>query len=185
MSKRLLQIILVFLLSLRYRVKVIGVDKILKKGNRGILFMPNHPALIDPVIIMSRLYVPFSPRPLADEEHVDNRFLRPLMNVLNAVIIPDLKKRGNKGRGAVLEGVYTIINGLANGDNILLYPAGRIYRTRYESIGANSSVALVVKRVPDARIVLIRTTGLWGSSFSRANGIPSLKKNLRTFFLQL
>ncbi len=185
MSKRLLHIILMFLLGLRYRVKVIGVDEVLKKGNRGILFMPNHPALIDPVIMMSRLFVPFSPRPLADEEHVDNRLLRPLMNALNAVVIPDLKKRGNKGRGAVLEGVQNITNGLASGDNILLYPAGRIYRSRYESLGANSSVALVVKRVPEARIVLIRTTGLWGSSFSRANGIPSLNRNLRTFVLAI
>ncbi len=183
--KRLLHLFLLFVLSLRYRVKVVGKEEILKKGCRGILFMPNHPALIDPVIMMSRLFVPFAPRPLADEEHVDNRLIRPLMKALNAVIIPDLKKRGNSGRGAVLEGVQRIIDGLERGDNILLYPAGRIYRSRYESIGANSSAALIVKRVPDARIVLVRTTGLWGSSFSRANGIPTLNGNMRTFLLAI
>lgn len=185
MIKGILHLFLWFLLSLRYRVKVTGLEGVRQKGRKGILFMPNHPALIDPVIMMSRLFRDFSPRPLADEVQVDRSFLRPLMKTLNAVIIPDLKKSGNKGRKAVIDGVQNIIYGLQQGDNILLYPAGKLYRSRHESIGANSSVDLVVKRVPDARVVLVRTTGLWGSSFSRANGSPSLTRNLRLYLLAI
>ncbi len=147
--------------------------------------MPNHPALIDPVIIMSRLYKNFTPRPLADEGQVDRSFVRPLMKCLRAVVIPDLSKNGKSGKKAVLEGVQGIIKGLQQGDNILLYPAGRIYRSRYESLGATSFVGLVLKRVPEARVVLIRSSGLWGSSFSRAQESPSLTRNLRLYLKAL
>jgi len=185
MRKTMLHRLLLFLLSLRYRVRVTGLKKVLGKGDSSILFMPNHPALIDPVIVMSRLFKHFAPRPLADEVQVDRSFLRPLMKTINAVLIPDLKKSGNKGRKSVIEGVQKIISGLQNGDNILLYPAGKLCHSRYESIGANSSVDLIVKRVPDARVVLIRSTGLWGSSFSRAPGIPSLTSKLRFYIVVL
>lgn len=185
MFKKALHLLLIFLLSLRYKITVTGLDVILAKGNKSIIFMPNHPALIDPVIVISRLYKHFMPRPLADEEQVDRSFVRPLMKTLRAVVIPDLNKNGKGGKKAVMEGVHGIINGLQQGDNILLYPAGRLYRSRYESIGANSSVGLIVKRVPEARVVLLRTTGLWGSSFSRANGTPSLTTNIRLYLRAL
>ena len=183
--KRILLLFVRFSLSLRYRIRVNGLAQILEKGNSTILFMPNHPALIDPVIVMSLLYKDFKPRPLADEEQAEKKYIRPLMNSIDAVVIPDLKRRGNQGRKGVLEGVQNIIGSLNDGNNILLYPAGRIYRSRYESIGANSSVELVLRRVPQCRTVLIRTTGLWGSSFSRANGLPSFNANLKMFFFAL
>ena len=185
MFKEILYFLLTFLVSLRYKITVKGLDKILAKGRESIVFMPNHPALIDPVIIMSLLHKKFAPRPLADENQVDRSLVRPLMKTLRAIVIPDLSKKGKDGRDAVLEGVQGIIDGLQQGDNILLYPAGRLYRSRHESIGANSSVSLVLKRVPEARVVLLRTTGLWGSSFSRANGVPSLTKNIALYFKAL
>lgn len=185
MFKKGLNLLLQCVLSLRYKVTVKGLDAVLAKGNMSIIFMPNHPALIDPVIVMSRLYNRFSPRPLADEVQVDRSFIRPLMKTLRAVVIPDLSRRGKSGREGVIEGVQGIIEGLQQGDNVLLYPAGRLYRSRYESIGANSSVGLILKRVPDARVVLLRTSGLWGSSFSRANGMPSLTKNVKRYGLAL
>ncbi len=181
MFRKALHLLLMFLLSLRYKITVNGLETILAKGNKSIVFMPNHPALIDPVIVMSRLYKGFAPRPLADEGQVDRSFVRPLMKTLRAIVIPDLSKDGKGGKKAVMDGVQGIVDGLEQGDNILLYPAGRLYRSRHESIGANSSVELVLKRVPEARVVLLRTTGLWGSSFSRANGMPSLTKNIRLY----
>ncbi len=179
MLKKVFHRTLLFLLGLRYRITVNGLQQILEKGNESILFMPNHPALIDPVIVMAKLFKDFHPRPLADESQVDKAFVRPLINGIDAIVIPDLKKSGNSARKAVIKGVTDIINGLKAGDNILLYPAGRIYRSRYESIGANSSVDLVVKRVPEVRVVLVRSTGLWGSSFSRVNAVPSLTANIK------
>ena len=44
-----------WLLRLRYRIQVSGVAEVAAKGRTGILFLPNHPGLIDPVILMSHL----------------------------------------------------------------------------------------------------------------------------------
>ncbi|HHD63178.1 MAG TPA: hypothetical protein ENK96_02170 [Desulfobulbaceae bacterium] len=54
-----------------------------------------------------------------------------------------------------------------------------------EDLGANSAVAQIVAAVPDVRVVLLWTTGLWGSGFSRADGIPSLVGNLKKHFFRL
>ena len=48
-----------FLIMLRYRLHIKGLDECHKKGNKGILFLPNHPALIDPVILSRVLFLKF------------------------------------------------------------------------------------------------------------------------------
>jgi long-chain-fatty-acid--[acyl-carrier-protein] ligase len=58
-------------------------------------------------------------------------------------------------------------------------------RSSHEDLGANSAVQQIVSKVENVRVVLLRTTGLWGSSFSRANGIPSLAGNLKKHILRL
>ena len=64
------RIITKFFLSLRYRIHVSGLDECLKLGNKGILFLPNHPALIDPVILSSVLVRQFKVRALANEKQI-------------------------------------------------------------------------------------------------------------------
>ena len=58
-------------LRLRYSIEVFGVQDVAAKGTRGILFLPNHPALMDPVIVMSELHRHFQPRSLADKDQVE------------------------------------------------------------------------------------------------------------------
>lgn len=150
----------------------------------GMLFLPNHPALVDPLIVYSRI-AGLSPRPLSDERQMRGLLPSLAARVIRAVTIPDLEKDGRKGREGVKEGIARIIAALEKGDNILLYPAGRVYRAAQDSIGGNSAVYQILAALPDVRVVLVRTTGLWGSSFSRANGsakkfIPCLMRGLRT-----
>ena len=40
----LVALVLKSLLWLRYRVKVTGLDEVVKGGRKGVLFLPNHPA---------------------------------------------------------------------------------------------------------------------------------------------
>jgi long-chain-fatty-acid--[acyl-carrier-protein] ligase len=54
-----------------------------------------------------------------------------------------------------------------------------------EKIGGNSGAATVIHAVPEARIILVRIRGLWGSRFSRAQGIPSLFKDWPRLLLAL
>jgi len=175
--KRILNILVMAMLWLRYRITVKGLAEIHPDG-RPILFLPNHPALVDPVIVMSRLLGRFQPRPLADESQVNRMFIRRIVGMLRTIVIPDLSTGGRNSRGQVEVGLQLIVDGLKQGDNVLLYPAGRLMRSPKEDLGANSAVHQIVSEVEDVRIVMLRTSGLWGSSFSRADGIPSLLQRL-------
>lgn len=176
------------LLALRYRVQVDGLEDIApsRPGQAGILFLPNHPALIDPVILMSHLFPRFAPRPLSDSAQIDKPGIRQLMRPLHPITIPDVQKSGRSGKQGVLEAMRAVVHALEQGDNVLFYPAGRLNRSAMEHIGANSGVAYILQQLPQTRVVLVRSSGLWGSSFSHAPGKPpSLFGNLRTILLAL
>ncbi|HOS44002.1 MAG TPA: hypothetical protein PK794_09955, partial [Armatimonadota bacterium] len=71
MLNQLLRIIVLALLWLRYRLTVRGLREIRARGTGGILFLPTHPALIDPVILTATLLKDFQARPFADQDAVD------------------------------------------------------------------------------------------------------------------
>lgn len=158
------------LLRLRYRIRVSGIEEVALKGTRGILFLPNHPALMDPPIVLSELHRRFRVRPLADRDQVGRPGVRWLAAAIGAITIPDPTVYGDAARDEVLLGVRACAEALRRGDNVLLYPSGHIARRKTEDLAAASAVETILKEAPDCRVVLIRTRGLWGSSFSRASG---------------
>lgn len=158
------------LLSLRYRVRVVGLEEIARRGTRGILFLPNHPALIDPVIVLTYLHARFRPRPLADQDQINLPFLRLIAKRLGVLPIPDLLKHGPGVLDEMKAAVQRCVGVLEGGQNLVLYPAGHLYRSRFEDLRGNSGAELVVRAAPQARVVLVRSRGIWGSSFSMAGG---------------
>jgi len=159
----------IFLLF-RYRIKVKGLEDIRKGGTKGILFLPNHPALIDPVIVTSVLSGDFQPRALIHEKQVQTTVLKHLQKPLRFLSLPNMGISGHTSKEKVEEQLRNCVTALQNGDNILLYPAGRIYRSKKEKLRASGAVQRIIQAYPDVRIVLVRTRGLWGSDFSRAKG---------------
>ncbi len=157
-------------LWLRYRIRIKGLEECLKAGNKGILFLPNHPALIDPVIVSSVLMKPFKTWALADEKQIRNTFLKHFYKSFRIMSLPDIGIAGRSGHEKVMKQLEKCVECLKAGDNLLFYPAGRIYRSKMERLRANGGVARIMELYPEVRIVLIRTTGLWGSDFSRAKG---------------
>ena len=181
------------LLRLRYRVSIDGLEAVLAKGRRGVLLLPNHPAYIDPVILFSHLYPALHPHILADKDNMARPPIRHLVDRLGIQPIPDPSRHGTAAQAEIEQVIEQCCRTLREGGNYLLYPAGRIYLSRYENLGGNSAVETVLARVPEARVVLVRTTGLWGSRFSKAvdrhpdwakvfiRGIGSLLANLIFF----
>lgn len=170
MINRMLAAAIRGILSLRYRVDVRGLEDVASRGLSGILFLPNHPALIDPVIMMSLLVGRFSPRTLADRRQVDRFLIRRLARRVGVLTMPDAS-RDEPGAAAQIEARVAQAGGLlASGLNLLIYPAGRVYRKRLEDLGGNSAVQTLLRIAPQARVVLVRTRGLWGSRFSWAQG---------------
>jgi acyl-CoA synthetase (AMP-forming)/AMP-acid ligase II/acyl carrier protein len=96
------------------------------------------------------------------------------------VLVPDLEKASAEARTRAGEAVKGIVEGLKNGEKHILWPAGRVERNGTEILGGTRALADVLREVPEANIVLARTRGVWGSSFTYAQTgtTPNLKKNI-------
>ena len=175
--------------SIRYRITIKGLDEVRKAyGRSGVLFLPNHPALIDPVIMMSVLWSTFKPRALAVEKQIKGSMLKYFWKRVRILPLPDMGVTGMSGHDAMVAQITCCIDALKNGDNLLLYPAGRIYRSKFEKLRGNGAVARIMQEYPDVKMVLARTTGLWGSDFGRAKGYQltfgqSLKRHIKHVLL--
>ncbi|MCE5326674.1 MAG: AMP-binding protein [Planctomycetaceae bacterium] len=168
------------LLWLRYRVRLHGFDEVAARGRGKILFLPNHNALMDPVIMAAALHKTFMPRFLADRDQVDRFLVRWLAARMHVLGIPDISKYGVEATPQVEAALDLLVASLKRGRNALLYPAGQLCRTAMEDVRGNSAVEYVLSRVPDARVVLIRQRGLWGSGFSWAAGrVPDVAGTLK------
>jgi long-chain-fatty-acid--[acyl-carrier-protein] ligase len=173
-------------LWLRYDIRIAGLDKIAARGKCGIVFLPNHPALIDPVILYTYLQRKFAPRGFGDQDQVNRFLIRFFAKRWGVRTIPSIEKYGPAARAKVEEVLDESIDDLKNGGNLIIWPAGRVYHSYTESLGANSSVERILRKCPDVRIVLIRTRGLWGSAFSWACGCePKVAPVLRKGFLAI
>ncbi|HEY3381712.1 MAG TPA: AMP-binding protein [Vicinamibacterales bacterium] len=156
------------LFSLRYRIEVRGLDQVRAKGTRAVLFLPSHLALVDPAILMVVLDRGFHPRALGDEYQVSRPIIGALARLFGVRVLPNMERQGLSVMDATLRALDDTIAGLRSGENLLFYPAGRLRQHYLEEIRAASGTDILVKAVPDARVVLVRQTGLWGSSFSLA-----------------
>jgi long-chain-fatty-acid--[acyl-carrier-protein] ligase len=158
----------------RYQITVEGLENLHAKTltkSGGVLFLPNHPAFLDPVAAMLAIYPKYPIRPLI----VEYMYYSPLIHFvlglaeMNALPVPDFEISNNtlkrrKGERVIQE----VVKGLKGKDNFLIYPAGRTKSTAYESIGAASGVHRILQEAPNANVVLVRIKGFWGSRFSQA-----------------
>ncbi len=160
------------LVGIRYRLKVTGLEKLTpanlpKKG--GILFLPNHPAEIDPVIMSLILWNKYQVHPIVLEDWYYSKLFHYPMKLVEAVPLPDFNGAVNKWKQKkIAKALSFVADALKSGSNFLIYPAGRLKHGPEEIIGGASFVHTVLQQCPEANVVLIRTTGLWGSRFSRA-----------------
>ncbi|MCC5831449.1 MAG: AMP-binding protein [Chlamydiales bacterium] len=174
-----------FLLSLRYRVKVKGLKQIEKEKlphQGGILFLANHPAEIDPCILLCVFWPKYRLRPVAIDYLFDIPIVRYLLEFIGALSVPNFDTSANSYKKRLIEKTYEKIFSILDGKgNLLIYPAGGLKSQAEEVIGGASGTQTILKERPETNIVLVRTTGLWGSSFSRAltGKTPDLKKTFK------
>lgn len=173
-------------LRLRYAISVNHFDTVTQTGTKGLLFLPNHPALIDPVILMATIGKRFVIRPLADRDQVTRPLLNRIIPILNPIELPSLEASGRGLREQVDRAIMEVNTALGNGENVLFYPAGRLYRSKCEDLRGNSGVSQILKAHPDIRVVMVATHGLWGSSFSWSQGrAPEPFRYLRKYLFSL
>lgn len=169
-------------LGLRYRVTVRGLKELdAADDGRPIFFLASHPALTDPVILSALLWR-YRPRPLSDEGQGGRPVIRQIISIVHPIYIPDVGNTGRddrrKAAQAVREGLRRAAAALRDGDCVLLYPSGRLTSDGLEHLGSNGGTWHVLEEAPECRLVLIRTRGLWGSSFSRWGSRWGSRKNV-------
>jgi long-chain-fatty-acid--[acyl-carrier-protein] ligase len=155
-------------LSSRYRVRLHGADRL--RALRGpVLILPNHPGYVDPPIVLTTLWPYLHPRPMLFEGNFRNPVLYPLMLVLNALRVPDLTQASRRARARAEEAIQGAIDALRRGENVILWPSGRTQRgSGVEMLGGVRAVTDILRAVPQAQVVLVRTRGVWGSRLSWA-----------------
>jgi acyl-CoA synthetase (AMP-forming)/AMP-acid ligase II/1-acyl-sn-glycerol-3-phosphate acyltransferase/acyl carrier protein len=161
-----------FLFSLRYWVKVRGL-KGLKKyrfyPNKGTIFLASHPAEVDPPLLFCYLWPRYKIRFVASDFVMHTPYVRNMMKLVNVIPIPAFDQTSNSfKRRASEKAMEACVKALNRGENICIYPAGGLKRTPQEVIAGTSGIHEILQKVPEANVVLIRTTGLWGSMFSTA-----------------
>lgn len=162
-------------LRLRYRVKLEGADQLSKLSGPTLIY-PNHPGYIDPAIVLSHLRLHRPLRPLVFSGTYRMLFLRPLMSLVRAFEVPDLSAASRDAQARTVEMIDAVVSRLDAGDCFLIYPSGRLQRGNREVIGAARAAHDILNRSKGANIVLVRTRGVWGSSFScaRTGTVPNL-----------
>lgn len=161
-----------FALSFRYRVTIKGLEHINSKELSkpgGILFLPNHPTIfVDPTLVTLAILKKVPVRAVIVEYMYYTPIIHTVMKFLNAMPIPQFVSSSNSlKRKRTDEALEAVISQLKEKVNFLIYPAGKTKHQAREVIGA-SGVHRIIQSAPEVNVVLVRTTGLWGSKFSRA-----------------
>jgi long-chain-fatty-acid--[acyl-carrier-protein] ligase len=153
------------LLSLRYRTEFVNFD-IFDAKNPVIVF-PNHPALVDPLIVVSNIAKKKLLSPVMTETYFHIPGLGGIIRAMGTVPVGDIARGGNAED--VRKAFVGIREAMKNRQNITLYPSGHIYVQPFEHIvGKKMAYEIVGMLDADTRGVLLRTKGLWGSMWGKA-----------------
>lgn len=153
-------------LSARYRVRLEGAGVLAER--RATLFLPNHQASVDPQIVCSQLLRYVDVSPLVTEGYFKIPVVAQVLHLMNAVRVPDLEK-SRRGVEIVAGLNRVVVDALAAGHNVLLYPAGQLTSSGWSVWGTNRGLGRVCHQLPEGtRVVGMRIRGLWGSMWSRA-----------------
>jgi long-chain-fatty-acid--[acyl-carrier-protein] ligase len=154
------------LLRVRYKIEVKGSEVF--QIDSPVLLLPNHQALIDPVILLSQIYRFSQATPVISEKYYDIPIARSLFQRLGAVRVSDLEK-GSRDTMVLKTITRSVIKGFKRKQNIVLYPSGQIAGQGYEKIFNKKSAYEIVEKLPeDVRVIGVRISGLWGSMWSKA-----------------
>ncbi len=180
----------------RYKTVCEGMEAV--PQDRPLLVLPNHPAMVDPMLVAAEFYkTPL--KPLSDESFFKAGIVAPrVLKTLGAVAVPDLRKHRTSKGATIARGLGDIvISTMEMGGNVIFYPSGHIWTEPREEIGTRQLAYNVCKdifddganaRHSDFRVIGVRTTGLWGSIWSRKGRasspsfVPTLVKSVLLWF---
>ena len=170
---------------LRCRYQIESSGELVFGPGKNYLIMPNHPAIVDPAILVSELHRRgLNICPLVDESFFSNGFVRHVLALFNSVRVPDFRRanfrpflkvrpthKASLKRAKALS--YSVLALLIAGENVLLYPSGHITADGRECLENRQLAFNVLSQLPKGvEVVGVRMRGLFGSMWSRKGGRP-------------
>lgn len=166
------------LVRTRYKIVVRGEE--LFQQEAPFFILPNHPALVDPIILLGQIYRYVPVTPVMSEKYFDIPVVKSFFRGLGAVRVSDLEN-GSRDTQVLKTIVRSALKGFNRKANIVLYPGGQIAGQGYEKIFNKKSAWHITCKLPEeVEVIGVRITGLWGSMWSKAKTGKS-----PNFFLQL
>lgn len=163
---KLIAIIYNLILRLRYKIIIKWLENLDK--NSQYIILPNHQALVDPQIVVSELSKKIKVNPVISETYFNIPVLKQFFQFMWAVSMWDVS-RWLSWLKEVNEAFKNIEEWLKNWKNILIYPAWQLYSQPYEVIKWKKWAFNTVKlKNKDTKIILVKTTLLWWSMWSKA-----------------
>ncbi len=170
------------LLHLRYKVKIVGTEHLYNE--RTHLILPNHQAIIDPIITFAEFY-DHKMYPLVDSRFWKSSFVvRHILDLLNAVEVPDLAISHKLEEINQVKSLNSIVlDNLSEHNDIIFYPSGHITTDGTEKIGNRrlayevcQEISMPDSQISNVEVLGVKINGLWGSVWSRKdrNSSPPL-----------
>jgi long-chain-fatty-acid--[acyl-carrier-protein] ligase len=160
-------VILRLAVGARYRLRVHDREKLATlKG--PVLILPNHPGYLDPFLLFVVLWPSLRMRPLVYHGTFRGLTGRFLVCLVNALEVPDLGGASVRARKKAEQSIAAVTAGLARGERFIVWPAGRVWREGAERIGPARAAADILRAQPECNVLLVRTRGVWGSSWTWA-----------------
>ncbi len=175
------------IIRMRYRLEINGLEEVneqlntlRKEGKKGgILFLSNHTSEIDAVMLITLLWSNYKPASLITEDMYNKTFIRGISDHVGAIAVPNFVRSLNSYKRKKWErALAKMVASIHKGKNFLIFPSGRLKRTPEELLKGASGVHEVLQGKHTPTVVLIRLSGLWGSSFSCAQlgAVPPIGK---------
>ena len=180
-------------LSLRYRVRIHGKELLNQRDNTHTVMLSDHPAFVDPAVMTTTFRRWLNPRVLAKAQAATTPGIQQAMAATRPFVIPTHIGEEGQNLREIVRAVNSTFKEAATaveeGDNLLIYPSGELKRSQYTEIGSNGAVEKILKLAPNARVLLFRIEGLYGSSFSFAevpmDGLPDYPKAAKNAIMGL
>lgn len=184
MRNRKIALFVSALLQTRYSITIKGKE--LLNSEHPSLYLPNHQAEVDPMILLSEIAKLDDVGPMVSETYYN--MAKPFMRKIGAVPVADFEA-GNRDPNVLENMRNAMLSALRNGRSVLLYPSGQLCQQGYEKIQNKQSAYKITQELDDyIRVIGVRQHGLWGSIWSRAwwGKSPNfLKVFLRSIFYVL
>ncbi|SMO87176.1 Acyltransferase [Saccharicrinis carchari] len=154
------------MLSLRYKVELSELNCIDK--HRPVLFLPNHQAVVDPMLLVSNVYLHKNVVPVITSAYYDLPVLHTFFKRWGAVRVSDLGA-GSRNTNVLNDIKAASLNAFKYKRSMVIYPSGQIAEQGFERILNKKSAYEIIKDMPNnVQIIGVRIDGLWGSIWSKA-----------------